>query len=64
MQREVEVGCCVLCYYVNCVVYEFKRIYGCEKGSYDDGWQVCLLCLMLVICVNVLFFIRLAIEKG
>ena len=26
-----------------------KRLYGCEKGGYDDGWQVCYYCIIFVL---------------
>ena len=51
----------VLCYY--CIVKELRRIYGCDYGSFDDGWQVCLL-LMLYVSVNMLFVVRRGTRKG
>ena len=47
--------CVVLLYY--CVIKDYRRIYGCDYGSYDDGWQVCYF-IMLHVSVNVLFVIR------
>ena len=49
------VSCCV------CLGYE-KILWMC-KGSYDDGWQVCLLLCNVYTCVNVLFFTRLDTER-
>ena len=31
-----------------------KRVYGCEKGSYDDGWQVCYYYVQMVVLLYVL----------
>ena len=40
---------------VFCVVQDYKQIYGCSKGSYDDGWQVCVV-VLLMYCVNVFIY--------
>ena len=25
------------------------KLYGCDKGSYDDGWQVCYYCKVFLL---------------
>ena len=52
--------CCVVDY---CVVKDLRRVYGCDYGSFDDGWQVCCL-IMLYVSVNVLFIIRRDMRWG
>ena len=47
--------CCVSLLYM--FVQDMERIYGVEKGGYDDCWQVCCYCVLLYYCVNVLFLI-------
>ena len=52
--------CCVVDY---SVVKDLRRIYGCDYGSFDDGWQACCL-IILYVSVNVLFINRRATRKG
>ena len=39
--REIEVGLWCVVLFPTVFVQDVKKIYGCDKGGYDDGWQVC-----------------------
>ena len=39
------------------------RLYGCDKGSYDDGWQVCYYFLDYIL-VNICIVTRWVTSMG
>ena len=39
--RRFEEVCRIMFFVCDCVIKDLKIPYGCEKGGYDDGYQVC-----------------------
>ena len=39
--RRFEEVCRIMFFRCYCVFKDLKTLYGCDKGGYDDGYQVC-----------------------
>ena len=40
-ERRFEEVCRIMFFVCDCVFKDLRTLYGCEKGGYDDGYQVC-----------------------
>ena len=40
-ERRFEEVCRIMLLVCDCVFKDLRTLYGCEKGGYDDGYQVC-----------------------